>query len=63
MPKPMNTPLTKSRFHALLRKAAQPIQKEEGQPSQEVSETLESRRPDDCSETHTNPSKTEGSED
>lgn len=37
-------PLTRSRFHDLLRKAAQPIATEEGTPDQAVSGTAE-RRP------------------
>lgn len=52
--------LTKRAFHALLRKAAQPIPKEGEPPSQEASGTSEHRPSDDCTETHTNPDRTEG---
>ena len=54
-------PLTRSAFHVLLRKAAQPIPKEAELPSQEASETSGSHPSDGCTAKHKSPDKTEGS--
>ena len=58
MPKPTNTPLTKSKFHALLRKASQPIPQEAEPPFQEASETSEHRPSDGYTAKRRSPSKT-----
>ena len=52
--------LSKSAFHALLRKAAQPIQGEEELPSQEESETSESHPSGGYSATRKHQDTTEG---
>ena len=54
-------PLTKSEFHALLRKAAQPIQEETEQPSQEEFGTSEHRPSDGYTSKRKSPSTTEDS--
>lgn len=56
-------PLTKSVFHALLRKAAQPIPKEVESPVLVESETSAVRPSGDCTETHKNPDTLEDIED
>jgi len=56
-------PLTRAAFHALLRRAAQPIPKEVEQPAPVESETSELRRPDGCTETCKSPDTLEGGED
>ena len=61
-PKKDNKLLTRREFHALLRKAAQPIQEEVERPSQEASGTSEHHPSDDCTETRRNPNRTEGVE-
>ena len=53
-------PLTKARFLALLRRAAQPIKKDAGEPAPSSHQTAESHRPDGCTETHMHQGKTEG---
>ena len=54
-------PLTRSEFHALLRKAAQPIPQEAEPPSQEASETSEHHPSDGYTAKRKSQDKTEGS--
>ena len=55
-------PLTRTAFHALLPKAAQPIPQEEPPPVEASSETSAERPPDGYTETHMSPDSQEGSE-